>query len=111
MRAEILGDWSPILGDLHRGWQPASPATQSADKAARCSGDRPREAVSRNGKTDVSNGGGRTLGGGLAYFTDGLGVYCGVADGARGCYVGGAVCGALVAWDGAPQFRGYPGCT
>ena len=73
--------------------EPSNPICRH--KAARCSGDRPREAVSRNGKTE-----GEPLAGVLPILSDGLGVYCGVADGARGCYVGGVVCGALVAWDG-----------
>ena len=66
--------------------EPSNPICRH--KAARCSGDRPREAVSRNGKTE-----GEPLAGVLPILSDGLGVYCGVADGARGCYVGGAVCG------------------
>ena len=49
--------------------------------------------MSRNGKME-----GEPLAGVLPILSDGLGVYCGVADGARGCYVGGAVCGALVAF-------------
>ena len=34
----------------------------------------------------------------LPIISDGLGVCCGVAYGARGCYVGGVVCGAFGAW-------------
>ena len=100
MRAEILGDWSPILGDLHRGWQPASPATQSADTRLRAAPATAQERQCLETERRRENPWRGFCLFSMPILSDGLGVYCGVADGARGCYVGGVVCGALVAWDG-----------